>query len=130
MKMFDIFLYLTIFNFMVTILVVVPSFSETDLQPATGIEIYTDWEELGETTAAKPSVTDQVWMATVGAATAVMAVFRAILNATVLLPWFLERMLHIPSSNPFIVMFTTLVWINYSIGAMQIWRKFSIRYAE
>ena len=130
MKMFDIFIYLTIFNFMVAILVVVPAFSETDLQPTSGVEIYSDWEELGDTAGAKPSVTDTLWMATIGAATAVLAVLHAILNATVLLPWFLERMLHIPKSNPLIMMFTSLVWINYGIGALQIWRNFSIKHAE
>ena len=130
MKMFDIFLYLTIFNFMVTILVVVPVYSETDLQPGSGIEIYSDWEGLGGTAAAKPSVTDTLYMATIGAATAVLAVLHAILNATVLLPYFLHNMLHLPVSNPLIMMFTSLVWINYGIGAMQIWRNFSIRHAE
>ena len=130
MKMFDVFLYLTIFNFMVAILVVIPAYSETDLQPASGIDIYTDWEELGGTAAAKPSITDTLYMATIGAATAVLAVLQAILNATVLLPWFLQRTLHLEPSNPVIIMFTSLVWIVYGIGAMQIWRNFSIKYAE
>ena len=115
---------------MVAILVVIPAYSETDLQPASGIDIYTDWEELGGTAAAKPSITDTLYMATIGAATAVLAVLQAILNATVLLPWFLQRTLHLEPSNPVIIMFTSLVWIVYGIGAMQIWRNFSIKYAE
>ena len=130
MKLFDIFLYLTIFNFMVGILIAIPAFSETELQPASGLQIYTDWGGLGDTVAAKPTITDTLWMTTVGAATAVLAVLQAVLNATVLLPWFLSNLLHIPKSNPLIVMFTSLVWINYGIGALQIWRNFSIKHAE
>lgn len=126
MKLFDIFLYLTIFNFMIAIVVVIPAYSETNVQPSSGVELYTDWESLGEDTGVGLPIVDVIS----GAIYAVASVLKAVLNATILLPLFLERMLNIPKTNPLIVMFTALVWINYSIGALQLWRRFSIKHAE
>jgi len=114
----------------VGILIAIPAFSETELQPAGGVETFSDWEGLGHTAAAKPTVTDTLWMSTIGAATAILAVLRAVMNATILLPWFLSSLLHIPKSNPLIMMFTALVWINYGLGALQIWMRTSIKHME
>ena len=132
MKMFDIFVYLTIFNFMLMVLVVVPSFSETSIQPAEvgGAEIYDDWEDFGAQAGVKPSTIDVLWLSFVGLLKAIPMLARAFLNATVMLPWFLSSALQIPKSNPIIIMFTSLVWINYGIGLLQLWMKTSIKHME
>ena len=130
MKILDIFIYLSVFNFMLLILVNIPMFSDTQVQPMQDAQIYSDWQEFGKQAGAKPSVADTIYLTFVGVFKVIPMIAQAVLNATILLPWFLERLFNLPTTHPIIVLFTSMVWINYGLGLLQIWLRTSFRQME
>ena len=129
MKIYDIMLYLLIFNMMLSCLVQLDIFTDATIQPkdvSGEMDEWSSWEDYGSEAGKTPSTVDVLWMAFVGVLKAVPLIIMAFLQATILLPWFLSSALNISLTNPIILMFSALVWLVYAMGVLQLWMKQSI----
>ena len=129
MKVYDIMLYLLIFNMMLSCLVQLDIFADSTLQPH-DVSGYDDswegWEAYGEEAGIQPSEGLTIWAALAGVLKAVPMLLLAFLQATILLPWFLSSALNISLANPIILMFTALIWLVYAVGILQLWMRQSL----
>lgn len=125
MKIWDIALFLIIFNMMLSVFVQLDEYNQTSLQPLnTSSEIsgFSDWKSFGEDSGSAPSgVLDTMWTSFAGVLKAIPMILLAFLHATVLLPWFLGAAFNLSPASPVLVLFTSLVWLLYGVGALQLW---------
>lgn len=129
MKIYEIMLYLIIFNMVLSCLIQLDIFAEQPMQPInTTAHGYGTWEEYGGDVdfSGDFGAIDTLAMAYYGVIRAVPMLILAFLQATILLPWLLSSALNIAPTSQIVLMFTSLVWLVYGIGILQPWMKQSI----
>jgi hypothetical protein len=123
-KIWDIALFMIIFNMMLSVFVQLDEYNQTSLQPLnTSNEIsgFKDWKSYALEAATEPGEEGGVLFTVKMVLRAIPMILLAFLHATVLLPWFLGGALNLAPGSAVVVMFTSLVWLVYAVGALQLW---------
>lgn len=122
MRIYDIMMYLFVFNFLLAIFASVGIF-ETEVAADPTFDSSFFETHATEHIPQEYSTLDMLWLSFIDILLALPMVIMCFLKATVLLPYFLYQ-LHIPSI--IIGMVTGLTWIVYIIGIAQLWGKWNL----